>query len=445
MFARHSAGQEQKCVSAVCTAAALLLAGPTTAFAADFVPPGSGPARMFDIREFGARPDGKTLCTEAIQTALNQCDQAGGGVVRIPAGTWLSKPISLANNTTLQLDARAVLQAVDDPQSYAEPQNTNSLVSFISGKNLLHISIQGPGRIDGSGLRWWMGAEMASRKGSSNVAPRPRLLTLNNCRHVDIRDLTLQNSPSFHLVPIECTDLTVSNVTIKSPSDSPNTDGIVLSRCKSVVVTHCLLDLGGDNIGIKSGQVVAGRTFASEDILVTNCTFLRGDGMAIGSETSGGVRNVTVADCNFQGTRLGISIKSQRGRGGQVENIRYRDIQMKNVDAAFFMTCSFQTNQDKETAAPASRVPAFRDIQFANLSAASRLSAGCLVGLPESPISEVTLENVRITSEGTGLAVTNARAIHLQDVQITAAQGLPLVIQNAQVDGDDWARQAKPK
>jgi polygalacturonase len=399
------------------------------------LPAANGLAKIFDIRQYGARGDGKSISTTAIQQALNECDKAGGGLVRVPAGTYLSKPVFLGNNTTLQLDAGAILKATDERADFVDPDKTNQFVGFINGKNLLNVSIVGPGAIDGSGIRWWLAAELAGRKTPATYISRPRLVVLTNCKHVHFQDLYLQNSPSFHLVPTECSDVTLTNVTIKAPSDAPNTDALVLSRCSDVRITRSVMDVGDDNICIKSGATVPGRAFASDNITVMDCTFLRGQGLSIGSETLGGVRNVTVRNCTFDGTANGIRIKSQRGKGGIVENLNYDRLTMKNVDPAIVFTCYYLTNSEGDTAQPVEKTtPIYSNIYISNVRATCPQDAGLIAGLPESPVTDVILENVQI-SAATGFTVKNAKGIHFRNVQITAAKGPPLITENAQVQG----------
>ncbi len=399
------------------------------------LPAASGLAKIFDIRQYGARGDGKSISTAAIQQAFSECDKAGGGLVRVPAGTYLSKPVFLGNNTTLQLDAGAVLKATDESADFVDPDKTNQFLGFLNGKNLLNITISGPGAIDGSGIRWWLAAELAARKTPGAHVSRPRLIVLNNCKHAHFQDLLLQNSPSFHLLATECSDVTLTNVSIRAPSDAPNSDAVVLSRCSDVRIVRCLMDVGDDNIAIKSGAVVPGRAFASDNIMVTDCTFLRGQGMSIGGETLGGVRNVTVRNCTFDGTANGIRIKSQRGKGGIVENLNYDHLTMKNVDPAIVFTCYYQTNSEGDTAQPVGKTtPVYSNIYVSNLRAVCPGAAGQIVGLPESPVTDIILENVHI-SAATGFTVKNAKGIHFRNVQISPAKGPPLMTENAQVQG----------
>jgi polygalacturonase len=410
--------------------------------------PESG-ARVFEVRAYGAKGDGKTLDTTAIQQALDDCGRAGGGVVHLNAGTYLSKPLELRTRTTMHLDAGATLLATDEPADFAG-EKSGSFIPFISGKRLTEVSIVGPGVIDGSGAKWWVPAEAARRKTPGYTLPRPNLIVLTGCKNVRLADLTLQNSPKFHFVPTECEQVLVTNVTVLAPPRSPNTDAIDPSASRHVLITHCRIDVGDDNVAIKAGKKLPDREFACEDITVTDCTFLHGHGMSIGSETAGGVRNVVVRNCTFENTENGLRIKSQRGKGGLVENISYSDITMKNVDPAITFTCYYMNNSkgdptqpavpsEKTTQAVNDKTPLYRNIRISNLKATCRESAGTILGLPESRISDVIFENVLIAAQK-GLTVRNASGIRFVNSNITAEQGRAVIAENAEVRGMEERR-----
>lgn len=402
--------------------------------------------KLFSVREFGAKGDGKTLDTAAIQKALDECGNAGGGTVQFPRGTYLSKPIFLHSSTTVKLDAGAVLQATDATEDFVNPERTNSFIAFVNGKNIHDVAIIGPGTIDGAGAKWWIPAEEARRKTPGYTLPRPRLIIITGCKNLLVSGVTLQNSPCMHLVPTDCENVVISNVTVHAPAHSANTDAIDPSSCKNVLITKCRLDVGDDNVAIKSGHKVAGREFGCEDITVTDCVFLHGHGMSIGSETSGGVHNVLVTNCTFQDTENGIRIKSDRRRGGLVENIRYTDITMNNVDPAITLTCYYMNNSSGDPSklsppkvdpaqATSERTPIFRNIYFNNVKATTAKSAGLIIGLPESAISNVVLEDVQIAATTTGFSVKNAKGIQFKNVRLTNKEGPPLLTENAEVDG----------
>jgi polygalacturonase len=411
------------------------------------------PAKVFDVREFGAKGDGKTLDTVAIQKALDECGNAGGGLVRFPAGTYLSKPITLRTKTTVQLDEGAMLQATGDQSAFLKSgtnwlaaRSSGEFIPFIGGRDLVDVTITGRGTIDGAGANWWEAAEDARRKTPGYTLPRPNIIVLTGCKNLRVENITIQNSPKYHLVPTDCDGVVISNVTILAPAGAANTDAIDPSICRNVLITKCRIDVGDDNVAIKSGRKIPGREFACENITVTDCIFQHGHGMSIGGETAGGVRNVTVRNCTFENTENGIRIKSQRGRGGTMENISYSDLTMKNVDPAITLTCYYMYNSagdavqksaPKQDAAQAvdERTPIYRNIHISNLIATCPRAAGIILGLPESQISNVVLENVRIDAATKGLSVKNANGIQFKNVQVTSKDGPPFIVENAQVEG----------
>ena len=409
------------------------------------------PAKVFNVHEFGAAGDGKTLDTGAIQKALDACGKAGGGTVRFTAGTYLSQPLTLSAKTTILLEAGATLLASTNqsdfmkaPGDWLKAGSSSDFNPFIGGKKLTDITFTGGGTIDGNGAVWWGEAEKARQAKAGYTLPRPNLIGLDRCRNVRIENLTLQNSPKFHFVPADCEDVVVSNVNILAPEHAANTDAIDPSG-RRILITRCKIDVGDDDVAIKAGKSTAPGQFESEDITVADCTILHGHGISIGSETLGGVRNVTVRNCTFENTENGLRIKSQRGKGGLVENIRYRDITMKNVNPAITLTCYYMNNSAGDTAQPSTapadaaqlagaRTPVFRNIHVSNVTATCQKGAGVITGLPESKISNVVFENVRISS-ATGLAIKNADGVRFQNVQVVAESGPPVILDNAQVEG----------
>jgi len=393
--------------------------------------------KVFDVRQFGAKGDGKTLDTEAIQKALDECGKAGGGTVRLTAGTYLSKPIFLRSSATLQLDEGAVLQATDEPNDFANPDKPGDKVAFVNGTSLTNIGISGKGTIDGAGARWWEPVREAKRAGRPEPQRRPRLVLLNDCVGVRIKDVTLTNSPSFHLVPRDCEDVDIVRVTIRAPEDSPNTDAVDPTNSRYVHISDCVFDVGDDDIAIKSGRPDSAHPNAAcEYITVTDCTFLHGHGMSIGSETVGGVRNVVVKNCTFKDTENGLRIKSPRGRGGMVDGITYSDITMENIRPnAITITCYYPKIPPTDTAQPVTdTTPIFRNIRIANVKATAQKTAGVIIGLPESLVENVVLENVQISAP-TGLTIRNAKGIKLNNVKVEAKQGQPFILENAEVEG----------
>jgi polygalacturonase len=411
----------------------------------------SASARVYNVLDFGAKPDGTTLDTAAIQKALNECGDAGGGTVEFPAGVYLSQPIVLRGGTTFKLDPGATLLAVTNqsdfmktPGNWLKARSSGDFIPFISGKDLTDITFTGGGTIDGSGFVWWGEAEKARQRVPGYTLPRPNLVALQRCKNVVVENITLQNSPKYHFVPEDCEGVVVSNVTIVAPAHAANTDAIDPTDSSDVLITRCRVDTGDDNVAIKAGHKAADHEFACENITVSDCLFLHGHGMSIGSETFGGVRNVVVTNCVFDGTENGLRIKSQRGKGGLVENIVYEDIRMTNVDPAVTFTCYYMANSAKDPvqkAAPESdlaqatteRTPVFRDIYIRNLTGTCPRGAGIIMGLPESSISNVVFENVNIAA-ATGMKIENAKGIRWINSRITPDEGEPLILKNADVE-----------
>ncbi len=402
----------------------------------------SGSNKIIDVRQLGAKGDGKTIDTEAIQKALDECGAAGGGIVKLSDGVYLSKPIHLRSNTTLQIDENAKLKATDEPLDFLKPgrdlqnlKGSGDFIAFVNGKNLTNVSITGKGTIDGSGVRWWIPAEEARKDKPGYTSPRPRLILLEGCKNVKITGVTICNSPSFHLVPKGCENVLIEGITIRSPSIAPNTDAIDPSTSRYVLISDCVIDVGDDNIAIKSGhQDTVHPNAACEYINVIGCKFLHGHGMSIGSETNGGVQKLVVKNCTFENTESGIRIKSSREKGGLIQNLSYSDLTMKNVKAPINITTYYpkipKDGNDKPQAIT-SLTPTYRNIRISNVTATSPKNAGFIVGLPECPVMDVVLENVHITAPK-GLTIRNAK-VTLKNVKIETQEGPPFILESGAV------------
>jgi polygalacturonase len=391
-----------------------------------------GSSQMFNVRDYGAQGDGRTLDSPSIQNAIDACAKAGGGTVRFAPGIYLSKPLFLrGNNITLELEAGTVLQGTSEFTDYRT--STGEVVGLLNADGLTNVAISGAGAIDGAGAPWWPAVREAKKTGAAEPHRRPKMVNFHRCQGVTVRGVTLRNSPSFHLVPVDCEDVLIDHVTINAPGDSPNTDAIDPSACRNVRILNCILDVGDDNVAVKAGHAVAGRDFCCQDIVVSNCTCLHGHGVSIGSETSGGVSNFTVVHCTFDGTVSGIRIKTTRAKGGRVENVLYRDLKMKNVKRPIDIACYYPRIPVDDPAQPVtSLTPAYHGIRIENLEGDCPESAGLIVGLPESPIRGLTLSNVHLKT-ATGLLVKNAEDVELKNVKIDVQKGEPLILENAKV------------
>ena len=375
-----------------------------------------------DVRKAGARGDGQTKDTEAIQKAIDQC-AAARGIVQFTQGTYLSAPLTLKSHTHLSLAKGATLLGSPDMADYpVRPDAPWRRVSLIHADNAEDVSISGAGTIDGNGKIWW--DAMLNRPKGSHENQRPLLIDLTRTKQIVIEGVTIQNSPQYNITTFWCDGLTVRNVRILNPGHgAPNTDGIDPVSTGHVLIEHDYIDTGDDNVAIKSGLVERGDpNVPSTDIIIRDCTFKAGHGLSIGSETSGGVRNVTVERVTFAGTRQGIRIKSARGRGNDIGNFTYRDIQMEDVETPIQITSYYTGVVKDDPGQPVTEhTPKFHDITIENLKATGAKYAAVIMGLPESPIRHVVLRNVEISATN-GMMVQHAD-IKEKNVLVKAASG----------------------
>jgi polygalacturonase len=411
-------------------AAAVLLAtlsvgiGRQNAFAQGSVNSGK---KICDARSFGAKADGATKDTKAIQAAIESCASAGGGTVRLSGGTFLTGPVLLKSNITLQIDKGAVLLGSPDRADYplvnfAHNRTVQPLVSAVNAEN---VAIVGEGTIDGNGKIWWdyiVGAKDASILGNDH--PRPMGVVFDHTKHVRMEGVTVQNSGFWQIVPYYADDVTFRNIRILAPK-SPNTDAIDPFSSSNIVIDHVYSSTGDDNIAIKSGPINSpGPDAPSRNITITDCTFENGHGLSIGSEIAGGVQNVHAERIHFKGTDQGIRIKSARDRGNDVSNISFKNITMEGVKTAILITEYYPhpTPEGEVPAEPVGRLtPKFHDISIENVTATGSNSAGMIVGLPESPVLNLSMKNVHIAAK-TGMSIAYA-TVSMDDVAVVPESG----------------------
>jgi polygalacturonase len=379
-------------------------------------------------RAYGAKGDGISKDTAAIQAAIDACERQGGGTVRLIAGTYLSAPIVLKSNITLQLDKGATLLGSADHGDY--PAKTEfrepGLQSLVSATNATTVAITGEGVIDGAGETWWEMARSIRHAGvMGSDHPRPRLVVFDHCKHVLVEGVTIQNSPMWQLVPYYSDDVTIRNIKVLAPARSPNTDAIDPFSSSNVRIDHVFADVGDDDVAIKSGAIGSpGPDDPSRDITITDCTFLHGHGLSVGSEIAGGAQNIRAERIHFDGTDNGIRVKANRDRGNDVGHLTFRDIDMKDVKNALIISEYYPKvlPPDGEAAQPVTRLtPHFHDITLENVTATGSTSAGAIVGLPEAPIPGVVLHNVKIGAER-GLTIAYAE-VSGEGVAIEAGEG----------------------
>ncbi len=385
--------------------------------------------RVCDPAKFGAKADGVTKDTKAIQAAIDDCASKGGGTVSLNKGTYLSAPIVLKDNITLDVATGSVLLGSPDHADYPAMSvfrnpGTQSLVTATNAHNL---TITGGGVIDGNGTSWWEQASSQQDHGvMGKVVFRPRLVVFDHCQHILIEKVTVQNSPSWQIVPYYSDDITIRNIKVLAPQHAPNTDAIDPFSSSNIVIDHVYADVGDDNIAIKSGAIDSpGPDAPSKNITITDCTFDHGHGLSIGSELAGGAQNVHAERIHFKGTDNGIRIKANRDRGSDVSNLSFKDIDMVDVKFAILISEYYPKVLPPEGGNPPQPItrltPFFHDILIENVKAENSQIAGVIVGLPESPVKGVVLKNVNI-SAAKGMTVSDAEVTG-EKVTVKAAKG----------------------
>jgi polygalacturonase len=388
------------------------------------------PPATFNVTNHGAVGDGKTMNTIAIQKTIDTAAAAGGGIVLVPVGKFVTGPLTLASSINLHLDKNAVILISDVITNY--PVVKGRYQDSITASGAHDLEISGEGTIDGQGEAWWT----AFRENPS-MTHRPYLVKLSNCTRVHVHGVTLSNSPMFHLVPQNCTDVTIQGITIQSPVDAPNTDGIDPSGW-NFLITDCTIDTGDDNIAIKPGS---GRTPGDKNYTVRNCTFIHGHGCSIGSGTAGGIEDLTVSHCTFNQTDYGIRIKTVRGNGGRLRNCLYENLTMTAIGKSPISIVDYypERNAPKdpatEKAEPVNdRTPFNQKIIIRNVTATNCPNAGIIRGLPEAPIDGLTFSNVTLSAK-TGMKIYHAREVRFVESKITVESGKPLLTFDAEVTG----------
>ena len=385
------------------------------------------PPKIYLADDFGAKGDGKTLDSPAIQRTLDVCGQAGGGIVRITPGTYLCRPIFMRCNTNLRLDAGAKLQATDDPMDFAVPAHPGATLALVNAIGLNAVAITGNGIIDGAGRRWWDDLKSHAETGHPGSRSLPPLVVFSNCVDMTYEDVTLQNAPDAHLVAADCENVSISGTVFETPKAAPKTDAIVLNASRYVTIHDCLMIVGGAGIAIKSDHLDrAHPNGASEHITIKDAGFLRGNGLCIGCEIQGGVHNLGVSNCSFNGTDGGICIESGRGIGGRVANVTYQNLKMSNVDSPIRFTCLESRGSDGDGGSTmASSLPVYHDINIENVTATGAQAAGEIIGLPQTAISNVLFKSVTIAA-AEGMTLRNARGIEFENSEINVTDGASL-------------------
>lgn len=445
----------------------------------------------FNIVKYGAISNGTVLNTESITKAIKACNANGGGVVVVPFGIWLTGPLELKSNVNLYVQKGAMLLFTDDKTKYEivagsyEGRSSARNQSPIWAKHAENIAITGGGVIDGNGDIWrgltksavtesfwnarvksggvlstdrkrWYPSEQfkvaSETKRSMLLEPgkplsdyadmkdflRPNLLVLTQCKRILLEGVTFQNSGAWNLHPLMSEDLIIRDVTVKNPDYSHNGDGLDIESCKNFIVEDCVFDVGDDAICIKSGKDEEGRQRGmptQNGIIRNNLVYKGHGGVVVGSEMSGGTKNIFIENCLFVGTDKGLRFKSARGRGGLVEKIYARNIQMRNIEqeAIFFdmhYAVTFATDGVRKVDTTFGEgTPVFRDMEFENIVCDGAKKGIFVRGLPEAAIQNIRIKNTTLITD-IGAELILADGIVLDNVKFESKQKDPVVLVN---------------
>jgi len=435
------------------------------------------PAYRVSIVDFGAVADGHTMNTSAINNAIQACVKKGGGTVVIPPGMWLTGPIGLESNIELRIEAGALVFFSPRFEDYPMPARGARMTSPIHGQGLTNIAITGNGTFNGNGhywrpikkekltakqwndlvewggvvtsdgKMWWPSKEAMNgeeylknlRKVNKKPTPeevagareflRPTMVDLVGCDKVLIDGPTFTDTPGWALHPTECENVVIRNTSVINNWWGQNTDAADIGACRNVLFYKNVLDAGDDGICMKSGSIKT-REFALENIVIADCIVYHGHGgFVIGSNTDGGMRNISVRNCTFIGTDIGLRFKSARDRGGKVENIYVDGIRMKDIaTSAILFDMYYEENADFDPAK--AKIPYFRNFDIKNIVCDGAKDALFVRGIPEAPIQGVSLKNISITSDE-AMKMEDADGFTLNNVWLNFKKGPVLSVKNA--------------
>lgn len=442
------------------------------------------PVYSVNITDFGGVNDGVTKNTEAFAKAMAHLALKGGGRLVVPEGIWYTGPISFESNVELHLDRGALVLFSEDLADYPsvnssfEGLNSYRAMSPLSAFDKENIAITGEGTFNGNGQCWrpvkkskmtdaqwkkltaggalnergdvWFPNERIAEVYADKTLQakaflpsendslreyvhdflRPVLLSFVRCKNVLLKDATFENSPAWNLHPLLCENLIVDGVNVRNPWYAQNGDGIDAESCTNVLIVNSSFDVGDDAICIKSGKDKDGRErgIPCANVLIDGCTVYHGHGgFVIGSEMSGGCKDIAVRNCVFIGTDVGLRFKSTRGRGGVVENIYVDNVKMSDIpgDALIFDLYYGGKGGDGEIPAVTEETPSFKDIFINDVTCRSAERAMYFNGLPEMPIKNITVKNSRFRAD-TGVVLNYVDGLTLDHVTIDALSGQPV-------------------
>jgi polygalacturonase len=419
------------------------------------------PKRDFDITRYGARGDGQQDCTEAFQQAIAACNRAGGGRVVVPTGSFLTGAIHLRSNVNLHVTKDATIKFSRDPKKYLplvftrwEGMELMNYSPFIYAFEQENIAITGAGVIDGQAdcEHWWPwkarkgcgwkegdpnqlaarsrlyemvagGTPVSERIFGEGSYLRPQFIQPYRSRNVLIEGVTLRHAPMWQLHPVLCTNVVVRNVNVEREANAteqtgPNTDGCDPESCKDVLIEGCTFATGDDCIAIKAGRNNDGRRVAvpSENIIIRNCRMKDGHGgITIGSEISGGVRNVFAYDCQLDSPILNTALRFKNNalRGGLLENFYFRNIEVGQVADA---TITIDFNYEEGEKGPF--IPVVRNVFVNNLKSGKSARALDMQGFEKAPITNVNLQSCTFDNVAQSNILKNVEGLSLREVRI---------------------------
>jgi len=428
----------------------------------------SGAVPSFDILDYGAHPDGSASSTEAIRSAIKAAKSAGGGTVYFPPGNYVTGPIELVSDLTLDIDAGATLRfpATRLPFTKGREQGVECLtpVPLIGGHDLHNVTLTGRGLLATDNAEWLKimprlnasGDDPGTAFGTNwehllqdlevktpapdedyqKAAPelRPSFVRFMDCTNVLVEGIHFVGSSMWTIHLLYTDNAAVRNVIIET-YPGVHTDGIAVDSSRNVRISDCYIDTGDDGIVLKSGKDADGRRVnrPTENVSIANCTVHHAHGaVTLGSEISGGIRNVVADNITCDGTQIGIRIKSRRGRGGMVEDVRFNNWTMQNVGTAINVTSYYLMEGEKRTTnEPVSvRTPEFRNIAISHITVNHARLAIDIEGLPEMPVSGLRLSDV-IALTKTGMRGSFADALELHDVRMEAESGPAFLVHDA--------------
>jgi polygalacturonase len=386
-----------------------------------------------DVRSYGAKGDGTTKDTAAIQKAIDACSEKKG-TVKLAGGEFVTGPLEIKSNVTLDVEKDAKLLASVDRADFkpATLMRLPSIQPFLHVVNAENVTITGGGLIDGRGQVWWdyvKGVKDAGVLGTDH--PRPMGLLIDHSKHFTMENVTFQNAGFWQVVPYYSEYLTFRNIRILAPQrGAPNTDGLDPVSSSHITIDHYFASVGDDNIAIKSGPINSpGPDAPSTDITITDCHFEAGHGLSIGSEVAGGVQHVHAERISFKGTDQGIRVKANRDRGNDISDLTFKNISMDDVRTSILISEYYPKvmPEGPVAAAPVQRLtPHFHNIRIENVRSIHSDWAGVIVGLPESPVVDIELKNVSIEAKK-GFQVGYA-TVEMEHVEIVSEDGKPMTL-----------------